>query len=186
VCQSMAVLTSMTCNDAGVCVTTMGPCPAGQICRGKGCEAGPTGGPGDACRPMAPCRPGLTCIKGTCCADSSCMGECSTGACTADGSGCEPRRAGAMCGGPPTCADENTVAEHACDGQGACAPSFRNCPGKQGCADGECMLPGPADCAGCDKMCQIVDILGVCVPAPDGTPCRGASGMTCQKCQCGK
>jgi hypothetical protein len=40
-------------------------------------------------------------------------------------------------------------------------------------------------CDGCDKMC-VVGSGASCTPAPDGTRCRGNSGMTCQRCQCGK
>jgi hypothetical protein len=145
----------------------------------------PSGGPGDACRATAPCRAGLTCLQGICCADPSCVGACLTGACRADGSACAPRTRGTMCGGPPTCLDGDTVAESACDGQGACARSFRVCPGNQTCVGGTCAQTGTGDCTGCDKMC-VVDVVGICVPFPDGTACRGASGMTCQNCQCMK
>jgi hypothetical protein len=79
------------------------------------------------------------------------------------------------------------------------APDGTACRGNSGmvCHGCQCAKPAgggnpPGDgggngnkCDGCDKMC-VVGSGASCTPAPDGTRCHGNSGMTCQRCQCGK
>jgi hypothetical protein len=75
------------------------------------------------------------------------------------------------------------------------APDGTACRGQSGMVCQRCQCgkppagggdPGGGDgCAGCDKMCTVIDG-STCRPAPDGTRCRGNSGMTCQACRCGK
>jgi hypothetical protein len=57
--------------------------------------------------------------------------------------------------------------------------------GSGGEATGGTSGAGGPGCDGCNKMCMITGG-SACRPAPDGTRCRGNSGMTCQRCQCGK
>jgi hypothetical protein len=47
---------------------------------------------------------------------------------------------------------------------------------------------GPAaSCESCDPACVLADVpAGVCLRAPEGTPCHGNSGMECRQCQCVK
>jgi hypothetical protein len=74
-----------------------------------------------------------------------------------------------------------------CNATGTCNSTTDACPMGQVCKGAKCVAGGGGSCPdGCDQECVVVDVLGACVPAIDGLPCRGASGMTCQKCVCTK
>jgi hypothetical protein len=61
------------------------------------------------------------------------------------------------------------------------------CPVGQVCQGNHCALGGGGGCSpDCDGECVVMAPNGTCATVPDGTPCHGASGMTCQKCLCGR
>jgi hypothetical protein len=189
-CMGGGAVQSFTCTAAGTCQAHTAPCGPGESCDPKSGACQSAGGaPGQSCGGKdGPCRSGLSCVQGICCMGSGCGGPCLTGACRPDGSGCAARPAGTDCG--TACAGMGTVSHRTCNASGACVTSAEACPAGQTCHADHCQDGGGGGggtCGnGCDPECTILDLLGACLPAPDGTACHGQSGMTCQKCKCKK
>jgi len=169
-----------------------GDCAAASHCAGGVCVADLA--PGQGCDRAAACASGV-CVDGVCCA-GSCEGACercdlegSAGACTPLPLGTIEAACGVfVCDGvggacPATCtSDDGCVADHFCDGQGACRPDLgagAACGRDAQCGARVCSA-GVCCATACDEACETcVAEPGTCTPLADGAAAAACGAMLC-------
>jgi hypothetical protein len=202
----MISLSSCTGQDPLYCDADT-PCAAGLICdeASRTCIEGAGKLPlGSACQSRERCLSGF-CVDGVCC-DSSCEGACQScaakekpGTCAFATKGEDRRGDCALAPPPPSCA-QGVLSFSACDGNGRCAPTVKDCGGYNCDAAGKACktscAPSSSDCSatarcvegkcvehlGLGQACATYDSVcesGHCV---DGVCCRESACSTCQVC----
>jgi hypothetical protein len=192
-CQS-----GLTCIKGICCMDSScgGPCQTGACsANGSGCQPRPAG---TSCGATT-CSDGNTVEDRTCDGHGGCgasftdcaagqvclLGKCRLGSGTGGAGGGMGGAGGGMGGAGGGGAGGGGMGGAGGSGGGGGPGSA--CGGPAGpCASGLACMGGRCCMGGCGGECRLpaCDASGACLNAPNGTPCRGKSGMTCQSGTC--